>query len=146
MFDTIILALDGSPRSESAVEVVAELAPERAQVIAVQVKTQARETEQDALIEAQLERLRAAGVPVELERGSTAVGDEANVIARIARRRDGKLIVATTRGHSPLSGVLVGSVTQRLLHVAHCPVLVIPPADFAVEPAEAEAEAAEVAR
>jgi nucleotide-binding universal stress UspA family protein len=144
MFDTIILALDGSPRSEAAVDVVAELAPDGAQVIAVHVKTHARETEQDALIETQLARLRGAGVAVELERGSTVVGDEANVIARIARRRDGKLIVATTRGHSPLSGVLVGSVTQRLLHVAHCPVLVTPPADAVVE--AAAPEAAEVAR
>jgi nucleotide-binding universal stress UspA family protein len=145
MFTTIILALDGSPRSESAVDAVTELARlgDR-HVIAVHVKTHATETAQDALIEAQLARLRAAGISVELERGSTVVGDEANVIARIARRLDGDLIVATTRGHSPLSGLLVGSVTQRLLHVAHCPVLVIPPADVLDE--AAHPVAAEVAR
>jgi nucleotide-binding universal stress UspA family protein len=144
MFDTIILALDGSARSQSAVDAVLELAPGRGNVIAVHVKTHATETAQEHLIQAQVERLRAAGIDVELEWGSTVVGDEANVIARVARRHEGDLIVATTRGHSPLSGLLVGSVTQRLLHVAQCPVLVIPPAEVAdvAAPAAVPAEAA----
>jgi nucleotide-binding universal stress UspA family protein len=145
MFDTIILALDGSARSESAVDAVCELAPGRGHVIAVHVKTHVTEAAQERLIHEQVERLRAAGIEVELEWGSTVVGDEANVIARIARRREGNLIVATTRGHSPLSGLLVGSVTQRLLHVAQCPVLVIPPAEVTAG-AVTDGVPAEVAR
>jgi len=35
--------------------------------------------------------------------------------------------VTGTRGHTALAGVIVGSVAQRLLHVAPCPVLVVPP-------------------
>ena len=50
------------------------------------------------------------------------------------------VIVAATRGYAALAAVLEGSVSQRLLHLAHCPVLVIPPS------AETEATAnAEVA-
>jgi hypothetical protein len=38
-------------------------------------------------------------------------------------------------------GAIGGSVTQRLLHVAHCPVLAVPPADHndtGGEPSDAE--------
>jgi nucleotide-binding universal stress UspA family protein len=145
MFETIILALDGSHRSDVAVDAVTDLAGPGSHVVAVHVKTHATEHDQDALITEQLERLRAAGMQVELERGTTVMGDEANVIARAGRRHDASVIVAATRGHTPLSGLLVGSVTQRLLHLADCPVLVIPPADEIVAEITTE-RTAEVAR
>jgi nucleotide-binding universal stress UspA family protein len=37
------------------------------------------------------------------------------------------LMVVGTRGHSALPGILVGSVAQRLVHLAHQPVLAVPP-------------------
>ena len=37
------------------------------------------------------------------------------------------VIVAGTRGLGTPVGLLVGSVTHRLLHIAHCPVLAVPP-------------------
>jgi nucleotide-binding universal stress UspA family protein len=55
-------------------------------------------------------------------------GGAAHVIAEIADEEGADLIVAGTRGHGPLSGLMLGSVTQRLLHIVHCPVLVIPSA------------------
>ena len=38
-----------------------------------------------------------------------------------------------TRGHTPLAGLLLGGVTQRLLHIAPCPVLAVPPGRDASE-------------
>ena len=32
-----------------------------------------------------------------------------------------------TRGHSPLAGIVLGSVTQQLLHATGRPVLAVPP-------------------
>lgn len=37
------------------------------------------------------------------------------------------LIVVGTRGHSALRGIAVGSVAQRLVHLAHQPVLAVRP-------------------
>jgi nucleotide-binding universal stress UspA family protein len=47
------------------------------------------------------------------------------------------LIIVGTRGHTALGGLMLGSVTQRLLHIGKCPVLAIP---AVAKPAEAEPE------
>jgi nucleotide-binding universal stress UspA family protein len=48
------------------------------------------------------------------------------MIADLAREIDADAIVVGTRGHSPVAGLLLGSVTQRLLHIAPCPVVAVP--------------------
>jgi hypothetical protein len=58
-------------------------------------------------------------------------GQPAKQLAKLAERIDADLIVLGSRGHSPLAGVMLGSVTQQLLHETGRPVLALPPARVA---------------
>lgn len=51
------------------------------------------------------------------------VGQPAEVIAHQARELDCDLIVMGSHGRTGLSGLVMGSVAGRVLHLAHCPVL-----------------------
>jgi len=52
-------------------------------------------------------------------------GDPAKEIVAAARDRQVDLIVVGTRGHGRLAGLLLGSVAQKVVSLAHCPVVVV---------------------
>ncbi len=51
-------------------------------------------------------------------------GPPGSVIPNIAKIENCDLIIMGSRGLTDLEGLFVGSVTHRVLHLAHCPVLV----------------------
>jgi nucleotide-binding universal stress UspA family protein len=137
MFKSIVLALDGSESSDRALELATELAKEEgSSVLVVHVREIAvgraggpvpvNEDEMQAKVEGQVNALTGAGIGAKLEIHSAHVGAPAHVIADTAQRENADVIITGTRGHTPIAGILLGSVPQRLLHVAHCPVLVVP--------------------
>ena len=54
------------------------------------------------------------------------VGDPANQLAAFAESRDADLLVIGQRGAGLVERIMVGSVADRLLHIAKTPVLVVP--------------------
>ena len=140
VFKTIVLALDGSEESRQAVPLATELARQNgARIVIAHVQQDvvgkgggpivATEDEIQAEIRKQAEELSADGIETSVEMREVMLGGPAHAIVEIAEGANADLIVAGTRGHSALAGLLLGSVTQRLLHIARCPVLVAPPTD-----------------
>jgi len=52
-------------------------------------------------------------------------GPEAESILNIAKNCQADLIVMGTRGHGILKGLLVGSVSRKVIHHSSCPVVVV---------------------
>jgi nucleotide-binding universal stress UspA family protein len=66
---------------------------------------------------------RAAGVEFEAHHSTSDFPDDE--ILKIAARRKCDLIVMATHGQSGLRGILIGSVTQRVLNKSTIPVMVV---------------------
>ena len=137
MFKTIVLALDGSEGSRRALPIATELAKrDNAKIVLVHVDERivgkgggdvhADEASIQADVRKHAEELSGEGIETSVEMRDVMVGGPAHPIAEIAAEAGADLIVVGTRGHSGMSGILLGSVTQRLLHLAHQPVLVVP--------------------
>jgi len=137
MFKTIVLALDGSDGSRQAIPVAVELAKrDGARIVIAHVEQDvigkgggpiiATEDEIQAEIREQAKKLSADGIETSVEMRNIMLGGPAHAIDEIADEAQADLVVMGTRGHSPVAGLLLGSVTQRLLHISKRPVLAVP--------------------
>jgi nucleotide-binding universal stress UspA family protein len=84
----------------------------------------------ERLMEAATAALREEGLAVE---GLVLGGSPAAELVRLAEAQKARLIVMGTRGHSALATFLVGSVAERTVLTAPCPVLLIPEAQALFE-------------
>jgi nucleotide-binding universal stress UspA family protein len=151
MFGKIVLALDGSESSDRVVPVAREMAaPGSARIDVVHVRevvparggantARVDEDELEAKVRGQAKEFADAGYDTHVHVESTVGGGPAHVISQVASQVGADVIVIGTRGHAPVAGLLLGSVTQRLLHISPCPVLAVPPGGDRSQAGEAAA-------
>lgn len=142
MFTNIVWASDGSEHADRALQYATAIADrEHSHLHVVHIvemlvggrvagqKVFLNEDQIDAKIKEQARQASAEhGIQATLHMTPSGIGNIADRVAEIAADVSADLIVVGTRGHSALGGLMLGSVTQRLLHVAGCPVLAVPPA------------------
>ncbi len=155
MFNDILVPLDGSELSERALPMAESLAKSSEATVhliqmvsreheltagrSIDTSVQAAELEMDLarrLTESQLNRgrlyleqigsqLKTAGIKIETE-FTVKAGDPSENIIAYAKEHGINLVVMSTHGHGGLRRLLMGSVTDRVVHACEVPVLVVP--------------------
>lgn len=147
LFESILVPVDFSSQSDRAVDVAVDVAKAmNAEIhllhvygipvgiagpgiydtaLPVTVMTDLRDSAAKAL-EDRVARLAATGVKVS---GVVREGIPAQAIVEVADEVGAGLIVMGTRGLSGLKHVLLGSVAERTIRQAPCPVLTVPDED-----------------
>ncbi len=136
MFKKFLVPLDGSPLSQRALEPALALGQQiGAELLLVRVpvtdtlsfvvsEAKQRALAQDAL--AYLETIRQSNEQSQLNiRTQVLDGDAASAIVDTARAEQADLIIMSTHGYSGLTRWVLGSVTEKVLRNAPCPVLAI---------------------
>ena len=136
-FKKILFALDSSEYSDKGLELVKTLAEDRkVPVVLLNVLLQipdmvgnpAREdlmAEMHKMSEEMLDiarnKLEARGIPVTTVVSQGYPSDE---IISVAKSHGCDLIVMGAKGHGNIGGILLGSVSQKVLHYSEVPVLI----------------------
>ncbi len=142
----ILVATDGSPHALKAAKMAGEIAQFQpdASVTIVYVAHVPRDPHTvtvygvdftpdvplDAMIQKTAEPLlvetkKATGLPENRVTTEVLVGHPAEEICGLAHREGYDLVVTGSRGLSPIKEILLGSVSDRIAHCAHVPVLIV---------------------
>ena len=147
MFPTkILLASDGSPHSELAARMAANLATKTgselhvvhvghvpsayaaadSEILDYEFWKEMREfagSEVSQSLEDEVRKLEGIGGKVEM--AHVAVGRPEAEIVRLAEEIGAGLVVVGSRGHGPLRRAIMGSVSEAVVRHAHCSVLIV---------------------
>jgi nucleotide-binding universal stress UspA family protein len=135
MFKKILVAVDGSPFSQYAIpDAIALATCFKSEIVVLHVHEREvgragafpLETLEEAghLVAGSVQIIRKAGIPVTGEVQRATTGHVAKQIVDTAKADDCDLIVMGSRGLSDMAGLMLGSVTHKVLQLAHVPVFV----------------------
>ena len=156
MFEKIIWATDGSESADRALPYAKALAADGSLLVlyckellfgrAGGYPALADDEQLEEKIRQQTAELQSEGVETTFELVTGVSRHAADMIADVARETGADLVVVGSHGHTAVGSLLLGSVTQKLLHVAPCPVLAIPPMKQTVASEASERVLVEAAR
>ena len=141
----ICCPIDFSDASRAAMEVAADLAkrfgaelvllhaypvpgytfPDGSVVASPKMMQERADQAERHLEEWRIEAERLVGAP--RVSAASAVGEPAAEILEVAKRRGADLVVVGTHGRTGLEHALMGSIAERVVRRAHCPVLTVRP-------------------
>ena len=138
MFEKIAVAIDGSTFSRAAVTAAGGLAAKTGSTVEVVhvhehdfIPSKAGmspdlETPEEAraVVAEAMDQLKAMGVTAHAHILQAPTREVAGTIIECAEANDVDLIVVGRRGLSSLTGMLVGSISNKLIHAAKVPVMV----------------------
>lgn len=136
MFERILVAADGSAEGSKTVPAAIDLAQKYGATVTVLhvrefEKYEGSEVDlgppQEALplVAEVVARFTDAGVEAHGEIRKVTPGQTSDEIVRVAKQADANLIVMGTRGMSELRSLVLGGVANKVVHQAHCPVLLV---------------------
>jgi nucleotide-binding universal stress UspA family protein len=136
LFERILVAVDGSPKSEKTIQIAVDLARRYGSgVTVVHVREYERYEGSDVdlgppipaeqLVDDVLVRFREAGVDARGEIRRVSPGDTPEQIVEVARKSECDLIIMGSRGMTEWKSLLLGGVASKVVHHATCPVLLV---------------------
>lgn len=109
-----------APAGVHIVYVLPVLDPAEPGVIWTTVDNSSRRRHAEDAMRERLADKRHQGVSIEIR-----FGDPGSEIAHFAQEKHAELIVLPSHGRTGLSRLLIGSVAEKVVRLAHCPVLVL---------------------
>lgn len=114
------LALVDQPSHLHVVHVVIDITPLEAGEVWGVIDPQTRIEQLEKALKQRLSDPKYAGV-----QHAVVMGDPAHGIANFAEEKKAELIVIPSHGRTGLTRLLIGSTAERVVRLAHCPVLVL---------------------
>lgn len=136
MFKRLLVAVDGSPKSEKTITIALDLAERYgAHVTVVHVREYERyegadvdlgpPIPADELVDHVVSRFKERGVDTTGEIRRVSAGDTPQQIVDAAEAAEAELIILGSRGMSELKSMLLGGVANKVVQHATCPVLLV---------------------